>query len=150
MWAMTSAKVLIIDDEHMIRWSVAQTLRASGYEVALAATAAEGLALFRECQPAVVFLDIRLPDQDGRAVLQVMKQERGPDVAVIVMTAYEESCSAAEAMRLGAHAYLGKPFDFDQLEGIVANALRCGTGGVRQAQNEIPSSLGADRNDAKS
>ena len=124
MQAMTSVRVLVIDDEHMIRWSVAQTLRAAGHEVALAETAAEGLALFREFRPAVVFLDIRLPDQDGLAVLQVMKQERGQDAAVIVMTAYEESCSVAEAMRLGAYAYIRKPFDFDQLEGLAGAAVK--------------------------
>lgn len=108
----------------MIRWSVAQTLRTAGHEVALAETAAEGLALFREFQPAVVFLDIGLPDGDGRAVLQVMKQERGQDAAVIVMTAYEERCSVAEAMRLGAYACLRKPFDFDQLEGLAGAAVK--------------------------
>lgn len=121
---MVGTKVLVIDDEHMIRWSVAQTLRTAGHEVALAETAAEGLALFREFQPAVVFLDIGLPDGDGRAVLQVMKQERGQDAAVIVMTAYEERCSVAEAMRLGAYACLRKPFDFDQLEGLAGAAVK--------------------------
>jgi two-component system response regulator AtoC len=121
---MTSARVLVIDDEHMIRWSVAQTLRAAGHEVALAETAAEGLALFRQFLPEVVFLDVRLPDQDGLAVLRVIKEERGRDAAVIVMTAYEESCSVAEAMRLGAYAHLRKPFDFDQLEGLVGAAVK--------------------------
>ncbi|MGD0945985.1 MAG: response regulator [Candidatus Binatia bacterium] len=123
MYAMTSAKVLIIDDEHMIRWSVAQTLRAAGYEVALAETAVEGLALFREFQPAVVFLDVRLPDGNGLAMLQSVKNDRGRDAAVVVMTAYEDVCSAAEARRRGAFAYLKKPFDFDELPLIVAEAV---------------------------
>ena len=123
MWAMTSAKVLVIDDEHMIRWSVAQTLRAAGHEVVLAETAAEGLALFREFQPAVVFLDVRLPDGDGLTILQSVKDDRGRDTAVVVMTAYEDVCSAAEALRRGAFAYLRKPFDFDQLPLIVGEAV---------------------------
>jgi DNA-binding NtrC family response regulator len=120
---MAGTKVLVIDDEQMIRWSIGHTLRGAGCELRAAETAAEGLALFREFQPAVVFLDIGLPDGDGRAVLQVMKQERGQDAAVILMTAYEERCSVAEAIRLGAYAYLRKPFDFDQLEGLAGAAV---------------------------
>jgi two-component system response regulator AtoC len=123
VWAMTSAKVLIIDDEHMIRWSVAQTLRAAGYEVALAETAAQGLALFQEFRPDVVFLDVRLPDASGLAVLQAVKSGHGGETAVVVMTAYEDVCSAAEALRCGAFAYLKKPFDFDQLPLIVDKAV---------------------------
>jgi DNA-binding NtrC family response regulator len=120
---MTSARVLIIDDEHMIRWSVAQTLRAAGHEVALAETAAEGLALFREFQPAVVFLDVRLPDGDGLAMLQSLRNDRSRNAAVVLMTAYEDVCSAVEALRRGAFAYLRKPFDFDQLPLIVGRAV---------------------------
>ena len=67
--------VLVIDDERMIRWSIEQTLRASGYEVVAAETAAEGLALFRGLHPQVVFLDLRLPDEDGLGVLKRMKEE---------------------------------------------------------------------------
>ncbi len=147
---MTSARVLVIDDEHMIRWSVAQTLRAAGHEVALAETAAEGLALFREFRPSVVLLDIGLPDQDGRAVLQIMKQERGRDAAVILMTAHGEDCTAAEATGLGADCYLEKPFDFDQLEVIVANARRCDAGGLPPGPKETQGPLGSRRSDAKS
>jgi DNA-binding NtrC family response regulator len=121
---MTPAKVLIIDDEHMIRWSVAQTLRAAGHEVALAGTAAEGLALFREFRPDVVFLDVRLPDSNGLTVLQSVKVDQGRDTAVVVMTAHDEDVgSAAEVLRRGAFAYLKKPFDFDRLPLIVAEAV---------------------------
>ena len=121
---MPTAKVLVIDDEPMIRWSIEQTLRAAGYEVAVAATAAEGTALFRQLLPAVVFLDVRLPDADGLTVLKRIRNEGGPETAVIVMTAFEEPFTAAEAMRLGAHDYLKKPFDFADLEVIVGKALQ--------------------------
>ena len=100
-----------------------QTLRAAGYEVTVAETAAKGLALFRELRPAVVFLDLRLPDGDGLNVLRMLKAESGDDTAVIVVTAFGEISTAVEAMRLGAYDYLKKPFDFNELEVLVSRAL---------------------------
>ena len=120
---MLAVRVLVIDDEQMIRWSMEQTLRAAGYEVTVAETAAKGLALFRELRPAVVFLDLRLPDGDGLNVLRMLKAESGDDTAVIVVTAFGEISTAVEAMRLGAYDYLKKPFDFNELEVLVSRAL---------------------------
>ncbi len=120
---MPRAKVLVIDDERMIRWSIEQILRAAGYEVSVAETATEAMVLFRQILPEVVLLDVRLPDGDGITVLRRMKEESGKDTAVIVMTAFGEVRSAMEAMRLGACNYLKKPFDFDELEAIVEKAL---------------------------
>ena len=115
--------VLVIDDERMICWSIEQTLRAAGYEVVAAGTAADGLALFHRLHPQVVFLDVRLPDADGLTVLQQMSDESGQKAAVIVMTACEEKHTAAEALRLGACAYLRKPFDFETLQALVHRAV---------------------------
>ncbi len=115
--------VLVIDDEPMIRWAIQQTLGAAGHEVAAAEAAAEGMALFRQLLPAVVFLDVRLPDEDGLSLLKRIKDASGRETAVIVMTAFDEACTAAEAKRLGAYAYLKKPFDFAELEVIVRTAL---------------------------
>jgi two-component system response regulator AtoC len=120
---MTKARVLVVDDEQMIRWSIEQTLSAAGHEVAVAASAAEGMALFRQFLPEVVFLDVRLPDEGGLSVLKKMKEENGQESAVIVMTAFGEIRTAVEAMRLGAYDYLKKPFDFDELEVVVGRAL---------------------------
>jgi DNA-binding NtrC family response regulator len=120
---MTKAKVLVVDDEQMIRWSIEQTLAAAGHDVAVAASATEGMALFRQFLPEVVFLDVRLPDEDGLSVLKKMKEENGQESAVIVMTAFGEIRTAVEAMRLGAYDYLKKPFDFDELEVVVGRAL---------------------------
>jgi two-component system, NtrC family, response regulator AtoC len=120
---MRKSRVLVIDDEQMIRWSVEQTLSAVGHDVIGAATAAEGLAAFRRTAPQVVFLDVRLPDGDGLSVLGKIKEEGARETAVIVMTAYGEVRTAVEAMRLGALDYLKKPFDFDELEVLVNRAL---------------------------
>jgi DNA-binding NtrC family response regulator len=132
---MPAAKVLVIDDEQMIRWSIEQTLRAAGYEVFAAETATDGVALFRQLLPDVVFLDLRLPDGDGLTVLKTLKETNGQPAAVIVMTAFGEIRTAVEAMRLGAYDYLKKPFDFDELEIIVAQALE--TTQLRREVGEI-------------
>ena len=115
--------VLVIDDEQMIRWSIEQTLLPGGYDVVAAATAAEGLALFRSLRPEVVFLDVRLPDRDGLRVLEEMNGDTGQHAAVIVMSACGDDRTAAEAVRLGARAYLTKPFDFETLQALVREAM---------------------------
>jgi len=120
---MRKARVLVIDDEQMIRWSIEQTLKAAGHEVLSAETASAGLGAFRRALPQVVFLDVRLPDGDGLSVLEEIKENTEQDTAVIVMTAFGEIRTAVEAMRLGAFDYLKKPFDFDELEVIVERAL---------------------------
>ncbi len=112
----------VIDDEQMIRWAIQRTLSAAGYEVAVAETAAQGMALFREFLPRVVLLDICLPDQNGLMLLKEMKEQSGPESAVIVMTAFGEDVPAAKAFDLGAYDYLNKPFDFDSLAALVAKA----------------------------
>ncbi len=117
-------RVLVVDDEEMIRWSIDRTLRTAGYEVLAAETGAEGMALFRRERPAVVLLDVRLPDISGLALLEQMKTESA--AAVIMMTAFDEDCSAADALRLGADTYLQKPFDFQELEKLIDQTLeRC-------------------------
>jgi DNA-binding NtrC family response regulator len=108
----------------MICWSIERTLGSAGHAVVAAQTAGEGLALFERVHPDVVFLDVRLPDADGLALLNRMKDEGGRGAAVIVMTAFDENHTAAEAARLGARAFLRKPFDFEELQDIVCQALR--------------------------
>jgi DNA-binding NtrC family response regulator len=120
---MATTRILVIDDEPLIRWSFEQALSAAGYAVTVAGTAAEGLACLHASLPDVVFLDVRLPDADGLSILAAIAEEHAEDVAVIVMTAFGETYTAADARRLGAWDYLKKPFDFDVLDGIVKRAV---------------------------
>jgi two-component system, NtrC family, response regulator AtoC len=117
------ARVLVIDDEEMIRWSIQQTLSAAGHEVTACGTAAEGMAVFEWLQPDVVLLDLRLPDANGATILKAIKAENSRETKVIVMTAFEQDCTAERAKDLGAFEYLKKPFDFDELATIVSRAL---------------------------
>ncbi len=116
--------VLVIDDERMIQWSMEQTLGAAGHTVVTAGTVAEGQARLLDSRPDVVFLDVRLPDGDGLDMLERLQAEDGQRPAVIVMTAFDEGGIAEQALRLGARAYMKKPFDFAELHALVDQALQ--------------------------
>jgi DNA-binding NtrC family response regulator len=119
---MPKAKVLVVDDEKLVRWSLEQKLSRDGYEVETAATGEEGLDRLRQDGHDVVLLDMRLPGMDGVRVLQEIKK-LGRDIAVIVVTADTGVARAVECMRLGAHNYLCKPFEFDEVRVELEKAL---------------------------
>jgi len=118
---MAHETVLVIDDELLIRRSVAGRLAAAGYQAVEAEngrTAVERAALGID----LAILDYRLPDLDG---LSVLKQIRtiDPDVPVILLTAYASVETAVEAMKLGAYHFMNKPFDLEALLALVEQAL---------------------------
>jgi DNA-binding NtrC family response regulator len=118
---MSKAKVLIIDDEKLVRWSLQQKLGREGYEVESAPTGEEGLHLIREDGFDLVLLDLRLPGMDGVQVLQEIKN-LGRDIAVIMLTAETSIARAVECVRLGAYNYLCKPFEFDEVRVAIEKA----------------------------
>ncbi|MBF8261011.1 MAG: sigma-54-dependent transcriptional response regulator [candidate division NC10 bacterium] len=117
-----SSQLLVVDDEHLIRWSLEQTLAKGGYEVSTASTGEAALATVREDPPDLILLDLKLPDIDGLQVLRQIK-ELSPHVQVLIMTAYADVGTAVEAMKLGAYDYLPKPIDFENLAVTIRNAL---------------------------
>jgi DNA-binding NtrC family response regulator len=116
------SKLLVVDDERLIRWSLEQTLGKDGHEVATVSTGREALAAVRDDPPDVVLLDLRLPDTDGLQVLSQIK-EWASNVQVLIMTAYADVGTAVEAMKLGAYDYLPKPVNFETLAVTLRNAL---------------------------
>ena len=115
------ATVLVVDDEQLIRWSLASRLGDDGYRVLEAATAAEALDRFREGVD-LVLLDYKLPDGDGLEVLRRMKSADA-DALVILLTADTSVETAVEAMKQGAYHYANKPFNLDEIALLVEKAL---------------------------
>ena len=115
--------VLVVDDELLIRKSLAKVMRARGYTVELASTGAEGLEKASEVRPTVMILDMRLPDTDGLSVLRRVR-EIDPLLQVIVITAFGDVQTAVEAMKLGACDFLRKPYEMDDIALAVDAASR--------------------------
>jgi DNA-binding NtrC family response regulator len=112
--------VLIVDDESLIRWSLAEMLSAHGYFVVEAGSGREALALLRDpCyQVDVVMLDYRLPDLNGLQVLAAIRAA-SPRSRVVMMTAYGTPEIAAEATRLGAVCVVDKPIEMGDVADLV-------------------------------
>jgi two-component system response regulator AtoC len=127
-------RILIIDDEKAIRWSLGEALKGSGYEIDEAASAAGGIKSFQEDPSDLVILDLKLPDGSG---LKVLKQIRDlePEVPVIMMTAYGEVETAVEAIKGGAWDFIQKPFQLEKMKVAIRNALD--SSGMRAELDDI-------------
>lgn len=118
------AAVLIVDDEALIRWFVAESLETAGYQVLEAGSAREALACFQDggSPVAVVILDLKLPDSSDLGLLRRI-QQLAPSCRVILMTAHGTPDILEEALHAGAFAVLPKPFDVTKVQRLVADAL---------------------------
>jgi two-component system response regulator HydG len=115
-------KVLIIEDDPDGRRSVTEAVADAGFATTATATAGEGLKCFEQGAFDAVLTDLVLPDQDGMAVLQRIKQMR-PTVPVIIMTAYGTVPSSVRAIQAGAYDYIQKPLDLDDIQSKVRRAI---------------------------
>ena len=106
--------ILVVDDDAQIRTLLADLLKDEGYKVQQAKSGAEAIAAVTKWQPDLVMMDVKLPDQDGLAVLRQLKRDHA-DLEVIVMTAFGGSSTAIKAMEHGAYDYVTKPFEIDDL-----------------------------------
>jgi two-component system, OmpR family, KDP operon response regulator KdpE len=119
---MTDARVLVIDDEAPIRRFLRVALEAEGYGVIEAATAREGLAATARETPALVVLDLGLPDADG---LSVLRDLRGwSQVPVLILSVRADEAGKVEALDAGAQDYVVKPFGVKEFLARVRSLLR--------------------------
>ena len=112
-------RVLVVDDEALIRWSVTQTLEDRGFEVQQASSASDAVTVAASDDSFdVVLLDFRLPDSNDLSLLARMRQLE-PGAAVILMTAYSTPEVARGALDLGAVRVVSKPFQMSDLASLV-------------------------------
>ena len=116
-----SKRILVVDDELVVRTGIAQVLERLGFSVQLAASGEEGLKIMTSWPAGIVLLDVRLPDMDGLEVLKRLSLDY-PETLVIMITGYPNIEGAVESIKHGALDYLVKPFHLHHLEALVAKA----------------------------
>ncbi|MGH7530855.1 MAG: response regulator [Gemmatimonadales bacterium] len=121
--ASDDTTVLVVDDEDGIRQALTRFLTRQGYRVVTAANAAEALDRLPADRPQAMLCDIRMPETSGVQLLPKALAEDA-DLAVIMLTAIDEPRTAIECLKLGAHDYLIKPVDLEELELSLQHALR--------------------------
>lgn len=121
----TPLRVLVVEDEALIRWAVTEALTAAGHTVLEAPDAATALQVVADApQPLdAVLLDLRLPDSSDLSLLAAIRRHT-PTSAVVMMTAHGTPEDAAAARALGAFEVVEKPFDVQRLEQLVVAACR--------------------------
>lgn len=116
------ALILIVDDEPQIQRFLAHALGASGYDICLAGTGAEALAVLAARKPDLMILDLGLPDMDGKDVIEKVRQKS--DLPVIVLSARDQEMEKILALDLGADDFVGKPFAIGELLARLRVCLR--------------------------
>jgi DNA-binding NtrC family response regulator len=119
---MTRARILIVEDEKLLRWSIRDRLIQEDYRVEEAASGAEASPVLQRGNLDLALFDFQLPDTDGIKLLEEARAN-DPALPVILMTAYASVDSAVRAMKLGAYDYLPKPVDLDHLALTVQRGL---------------------------
>ena len=115
-------RILIIDDERPILLTLEALLARRGYQVDTAPTASQGLNLLKSKSPALVLLDLQLPDAEGLEMLDRIKTEL-PEIQVIILTAHDSLHNAIESIKRGAYHFISKPYAPEELLSLVEKAL---------------------------
>ena len=107
--------ILVVDDDRDVLDVLKMFLESSGHSVAVAAKAKPALEMLEQKQPKLIFLDLRLPDQNGLDVLKTIKSKY-PGIVVVMMTGFREADQVVEAFRQGAIDCILKPFNFEYIK----------------------------------
>jgi len=116
------SRILIVDDEPAIGWSLGELLDDRGHSVKIASSVEEGLETCRRSIPELILLDVRLPGRDGLSAIPDFRR-LAATAPIVVMTAFGDLDTAVRAVEAGAAEYLVKPFDSDQVTAIVDRLL---------------------------
>ena len=120
---MTTAKVLIVDDEPNIVTSLEFLMTRSGYQTMVARDGDEALAAVETFRPDLVLLDVMLPRRDGFEVCQRLRADGWTDLKIVMLTAKGREAEIARGMDVGADSYVTKPFSTRELVDHVARVL---------------------------
>jgi DNA-binding NtrC family response regulator len=121
----STGRVLVVDDHRQARESMTEVLRAAGHAVDCSSSAFEALKRLEREKFDCIVTDLKMPGMDGIEFITQIEQ-RKIDVQIVMVTAHASVATAVEAMRHGAFDYIEKPFNADQLERLVGQALRHG------------------------
>ncbi|MGC1454648.1 MAG: sigma-54 dependent transcriptional regulator [Nitrospirota bacterium] len=142
---MPNKKILIVDEELLIRNSLQNLIQKEGFSVVTADSGLRAMQQFEDENPDIVILDMRLPDTNGLTLLKTLKEIR-PSVTIVMVTAHPDIQSSVEAMKIGALDYLEKPVDLDKLTAILntlkqeqpqAQVSRASLAFISAAMNEV-------------
>src|SRR6516225_6202611 len=122
---MAQKRILIVDDDKLVRWTLTQKCTEFGYFSLEASSGEEGLRMLQTEPVDAILLDVHLPDLSGIEVLDKLKQA-GETRSVIMMTADPQLDDIKAALRLGAYDFVSKPINFDELTITLQNALEAG------------------------
>jgi DNA-binding NtrC family response regulator len=144
-----TGRVMVVDDHRQARESMADVLRAAGHDVVCCSSAPEALHMLEHESFDCIITDLKMPGMNGVEFIVQLEQRR-LGVQVVMVTAYASVATAVEAMRHGAFDYIEKPFNVDQLERLVNQAIRHGRlvkqeprGGSRENQCDAPVMIGS-------
>lgn len=153
--------VWLLDDDSSIRWVLERALQRAEIASRSFADAASLYKALEQSQPQVLLTDIRMPGDDGLAVLEYV-QNHYPDLRVVVMTAHSDLDSAVSAFQGGAFEYLAKPFDLDEVLRTLQRAMQtpqqelstegaapAGLVGAAPAMQDVFRAIGGCRNRAR-
>lgn len=139
---MSSARVLVVDDEPQIIRFLRPSLRAAGYEVIVAVDGAEALKAAATQAPDVVLLDLGLPDMDGKDVISELRA--WSKVPIVVLSARDREVEKIAALDLGADDYVNKPFGIGELMARLRTALRHASQAAGEVENVTSGDLVID------
>jgi two-component system response regulator AtoC len=122
---MAQKKILIVDDEKLVRWALTQKCGEFGYQTLEAESGEEALKALQSDTADLVLLDVHLPDLSGIEVLEKLKAS-GETRNIIMMTADPQLDDVKAALRLGAYDFISKPINFEELDVTLQNALEAG------------------------
>jgi two-component system nitrogen regulation response regulator GlnG len=131
------SRILVVDDEPAIGWSLRELLTDEGHAVDVAANVTEALAAAARSRPDAILLDVRLPGRDGIEAIPDLR-DTAAATPIVVMTAFGDLDTAVRAVRAGAFDYLVKPFNLEHVSAVVARALAERPGGDSSTEPEAP------------